>query len=155
MKIYSRIRWRESFLSVTSNFRVIFLWCTVIKILTHWMPFVCHTRQQHFINKPKPAYTMAINVTLSVKNKTDNCKPVDKDWASRLPGRARRIRTGRGVGGWGKLLLVWQETEKLSHRTSRTRDILTQAQSPFSVWEPHFPALLQAQPAGKPLYFSV
>ena len=35
------------------------------------MPFVCHTRQQHFINKPKLTYMymMTINVTLPVKAK--------------------------------------------------------------------------------------
>ena len=40
---------------------------------------------------------------------------------------------------------------RLPHK-KQTRDNLTQAQPPFTVWEPHFPPLLQAQPAGKPLY---
>ena len=37
----------------------------------------------------------------------------------------------QGPGRAGTLLFVWQETEKLSHMTSMTHDILTQAQPPL------------------------
>ena len=70
---------------------------------------------------------MTINVTL----------PLKQACILRLSIKATRAckmqQTDRGLGGRGKLLLVWQETEKLSHETSRTGDILTQAQSTFSV----------------------